>query len=279
MLPSVYRLASAPDTFLSRAMSVQLWTAGEGFISSWSAGRIHGLRRMPHEPVHFTVPARFSRRSPAWIHLDRARWYHPVRDRRTHSTGLVVATPLRMLFGLAHDFNHHRFTQAAEDAWHLGLTDPIEMATYLEEHRCRGKDGVATMQRWLERVENRSRPTQSHLERDVIEALERVGLPTPSLQYPLRLANGEVIHLDIAWPALRLAVEPGSSWFHGGDAAQAKDHDRDLACNEVGWLVIRLDESFRFDPALSARRIRRAYRSREREVRGSAPFGTGDDAA
>ena len=254
-------------------MAVQLWSSGVGFLSSWTAARIRGMRRMPTDPIHFTVPNAFARRTPPWIHLDRSSWYHADRDRELLSTGLVTATPLRMMFGLAHDLTPRRFAQAAEDAWHLDFTNPTDMAEYLDTHRCRGKNGVRTMESWLLRVEGRNRPTQSQLERDGIDALERVGLPEPALQHPLRLASGETIHLDIAWPLIRLAVEPGASWYHGGDATQARDYDRDLACNEVGWMIIRLDETFRLDPAGAAQRVARAHRMRCRELPTRNPIG------
>lgn len=266
MAAGVYRLASAPDTFLSRAFAAQLWAGDDGFLSSWTAARLRGLRKMPAEPIHLTVPWRPARRAPEWIHLDRSRWYDADDDREPLPAGLVVATPARMMFGLASDFNQFRFDRAAEDAWHLDLIDPASLADYLEEHRCRGKNGVRRLERWIDRVAERSRPTQSHLEREFIDAFERIGLPPATLQHPLELRSGEVIHLDIAWPDLRLAVEPGSSWFHGGDAGQAKDHDRDLGCMELGWTVIRLDETFRFDSAAAARRVQRAYEIRRRDL-------------
>ena len=71
-------------------------------------------------------------------------------------SALLVATPMRMLFGLADAFNQFRFERAAEDAWHRGLITPSEAAEYLERHRCRGKDGVSTIERWLERTEAHS---------------------------------------------------------------------------------------------------------------------------
>ncbi len=267
-IAGVYRLASAPDTFLSRCMTVQLWSGGIGFISSWSAGRIRGLRRMPAERIHFTVPSAWSRRSPGWIHLDRTSWYDESIDRVELGSGLVVASSLRMMFGLAADLTQFRFDRAAEDAWHRGLTTPSAMGAYLEAHRCRGKDGVATMQAFVDKAIVRPRPAQSGLEQEFIDAFEHV-MSAVTRQHELQIPSGETVKLDIAWPTIRLAVEPGSSWFHGGDLGQARDHDRDLACNEVGWMIIRLDESFRFDPAAAARRVKRVYDSRRRDLLGA----------
>lgn len=270
LLPSTYRLASHPDAFPCRVMATQLWARGTGFLSSWTAARIYGLRKMPSEPIHFTVPESFSRRTPSWIHLDRSTWYHPRRDRQELPTGLVVATPERMIFGLAADVNRFRFARAAEDAWHLNLVTPQRLASYLELHRCREKDGVHRLEQWLEGSSTRERPAQSHLEMTFIESFARSGLPEPIRQHPLRLRTGETIHLDIAWPDIKLAVEPGAAWFHGGNAGQARDHDRDLACNELGWTIIRLDETFAADPQAASARVARAYHRRRATLRQAA---------
>jgi very-short-patch-repair endonuclease len=174
---------------------------------------------------------------------------------------------MRMLFGLAAAFNQYRFERAAEDAWHLGLITPSEAWGYLERHRCRGKDGVSTMERWLERSMARNRPTQSDLERIFLDALRRRALPEPETQFPLQLRSGEIIHLDIAWPDIRLAVEPGSSWWHGGDAAQRRDHERDRACTEIGWMTVRFDETLRDDPDRAAEQVARIHRRRTADIR------------
>ncbi len=181
--------------------------------------------------------------------------------------GLMVVHPVRMLFGLAAAFNQYRFERAAEDAWHLGLVTPELADDYLERHRCRGKDGVSTFEAWLERARTQRRPSQSELERTLLEALDRIGLPTPERQHPLALSSGDTIHLDIAWPDVRLAVEPGSSWWHGGDAGQRRDQRRDRACNEAGWMVVRFDDTMRSDAAAAARQVDRIHRRRTADLR------------
>jgi len=266
LLPGVYRFASSPESFMMRAMAVQHAFAPVGYLNGWTAGRLAGLRKMPDRPIHVTVPTGVNRTLPSWIDCHRSRWYDDA-DRTIRPDGLIVATPLRMLFSMAAAFNQYRFERAAEDAWHLGLVTPPDAWDYLQAHRCRGKDGVATFERWLERALDRSRPTQSDLERDLIEALERRPLPVPERQFPLVLADGQTVHLDIAWPDIRLAVEPGASWWHGGDDRQRIDQDRDRACAEVGWLTLRFDETLRNDPERAADQIQRVHARRSREHR------------
>lgn len=270
MICGTYLLAGYDETFEARCMSALLWAGRNSFISSWSAARLHGLRKNNSDRVHVTVPvAATTTRSPKpWVELARSSWFDVDADSQTLAMGIRVATPERMLFGLAADVNQFRFDRAAEDAWHRQLTDPALMSDYLQRHRGRGRDGVARVEAFLERCGDRHLPAQSGFEQDVIDALER-RLPPVVRQHRLSLANGEVVKLDIAWPEIRLAVEPGSSWFHGGDAGQARDHDRDLACNEVGWLVVRVDESFRRDLVGAADRVRRVYRRRVLDLVGA----------
>jgi hypothetical protein len=272
VLPGVLRVASSPETFPMRCMAAQLRVGGPGFLGAWTAGRIHGLRRMPRSVIHLTVPVHRRRiDTPDWLRLHRSSWFDADRDAVARDDGLVVATPLRMLFGLAAAFGQFRFERAAEDAWHLGLITPDAAADYLENHRCRGKDGVATMEAWLAQVPGRHRPAQSDLELELLDALARVGLPEPVRQHPLHLPTGETIHVDIAWPALRLAVEPGASWWHGGDLGQRRDQARDRACSELGWHVVRFDETLRANPLAAARQVSTIYVQRQRDLSPQPP--------
>jgi very-short-patch-repair endonuclease len=261
------RVRSTPLTLHGRAMAVQLRAGQSALLSGWTAGWLVGLRSMPTRSIHVTVPTTFRRVMPDWADVHRSGWYD-VESYDHH--GFRLASPMRMLFGLAAAFNQHRFERAAEDAWHLGLITPAEAARYLELHRCRGKDGVARIERWLEGSGSRTRPSQSNLERVLLEAIERTTLPPPERQYPLTLPSGATIHLDIAWPDIKFAVEPGASWFHGGDLGQRSDQARDRECGELGWLVLRFDEAMRNDPTGAAQQVERVYRRRARDL-GNLP--------
>jgi hypothetical protein len=172
-----------------------------------------------------------------------------------------------MLFRLAAVFNQHRFQRAAEDCWHLQLVTPDVAAAYLAAIRRQGRTGVRRFEHWLEQTSLRTRPSESGLELDVLEAIRRAGLPEPERQFPLALRTGEVIRLDLAWPNARLGVEPGHTWWHGGDAGMERDDARRGACAEVGWLILPCTERVRDDLPAFGLRVRITHDERITSLR------------
>ncbi|MEM8619457.1 MAG: hypothetical protein AAGF73_07020 [Actinomycetota bacterium] len=260
-----YRTGGQAEHFKMRCKAVELELGRRGLLIGPTAARLYGMRAMPDTPIHVMIPNRRRITNPPWLVAHFSSWFDYGRDAVVHD-GIARAGAMRTLYSLAAVFNRHRFERAAEDAWHLGLITPDEARAYLEAHRCRGKDGVARFEQWLDGVDSRTRPTQSNLERRMIEAVTALALPDPARQYPLRLASGDVAHLDIAWPEVRLAVEPGHSWWHGGDAGQRRDQARDRACNELGWMVLRFDETASDDIYAAARQVRQVFLRRRAEL-------------
>ena len=269
--PGVFRVAGATLEFEGTALALQLLAGRDAFLSGPTAGRVHGLRGMPSEPVEVAIPEDRRANLPRPHRLVRTSWIEEARDVRQRDDGIRVASPLRMLFGLARRFNQHRFERAAEDVWHLGLATPDEAGAYLAAIRQSGKTGVIRMEHWLEKVALIPEPAQSGLELRFLAMIEQIGLPTPIRQMPLTLPSGETIHLDLAWPDVRLAVEPGHSWWHGGDLRQRADQARDRACALVGWHVHRYDEDAVRDSGATAREILALYRQRAADL-GSSEF-------
>lgn len=267
----VYRVGGAPDTFEARCSAATLFGDGVGFVSGASAGRLFGLRRMNSDLVDFTVPDGFRTAPPSWMKARTTNWYDSDEHREEIAGGIVVATPLRMLFGLARSFGQQRFEKAADDAWQLGLVTPRQVLDFLQANRASGKNGVIRIERWLARALQQSAPSESYLERDLIAELERIGVPVPVRQHPLVLRTGEQIRLDAAWPEIRFAVEPGHSWFHRFDGGQERDHRRDAACGELGWQILRLNEKMLKDVRGAALMVRRVRRQRESSVRPATP--------
>jgi hypothetical protein len=265
----VVAVAGVELSFEGRALAAQLALAHEAFVSGPSAGVIRGLRAMPKQRIEVTVKEDRRLRPPTWCRVVRTSWIDEDRDVEVRDDGIRVASPLRMLFGLAGQFNDHRFERAAEDVWHKNLVTPDVAADYLSAIRRSGRGGVSRFERWLEKTAVRTRPSHTGLELEFVDMIDRVGLPTPKRQHPLLLATGELIHLDLAWPEARLAVEPGHSWWHGGDLRQRLDQARDRACNVVGWQVERYDEAAQADPLGTALELLAIYRRRVADLRPS----------
>jgi hypothetical protein len=266
----VHGVVTVPGVQLTvegRALLAQFAAGREAFVSGPTAGALHGLRSMPTAVVEVTVLRRHVV-LPSHCHLVQTHWIVEERDVCVRDDGIRVASPLRMLFGLAGQFNQFRFERAAEDAWHKGLVSPEDAWEYLELIRRSGRGGVKRLADWLEKATLRDRPAQSGLELDLLALIEAAGLPDPARQHPLRLPSGETIHLDIAWPRIRLAVEPGHSWWHGGDLGQRRDQARDRACSAVGWMVVRLDEQAAKDRAAVIHELRAVHRARSQELQG-----------
>lgn len=258
----IVSVAGVELSWEARALAAQLAAGREAFVSGPSAGVVHGLRNMPRRRIEISIHERRRATLPPWGRLLRTSWIDEQRDVAERNDGLRVATPLRTLFGLAGQFNQYRFERAAEDVWHRKLASPADAADYLAMIRRSGRTGVRRFNLWLEHVATWERPGQSGLELDFVELISRVGLPTPQRQHPIVLANGATIHLDLAWPDAFLAIEPGHSWWHGGDRGQRADQGRQRACDEVGWRIIPYDESGIEDPVATARQILTIYRKR-----------------
>lgn len=267
LLPGIVHLAAAPITFEGRAMGLQLYAAAPSYLSGPTAAQLLGIRSMPTTRLEITVPQARQLQLPRWARSVRSSWFDDDLDVVERPDGLRVAHPMRMLFGLAGQFTQHRLERAAEDAWHLGLIRPDDAAHYLTRVRRSGRGGVIKFETWLERALCQGRPSQSNFERRVIGATRRAGLPEPVRQHELTLPSGELIHIDIAWPDVRLGVEPGHSWWHGGDLQMGRDQARDVACDILGWRILRYSESALGDLARVGREVAAVHRQRRLTLR------------
>jgi very-short-patch-repair endonuclease len=253
------------DRWEARCTTLHLIAPPGSFLSGITAGRLHGLRRMPAEPVSITIREDTRLSAPEWARVSRTSWDDD-EDRPSRDDGLVVASPLRTLFALASQRSQRAFEQAAEDAWHRQLLTPASASEYLARVRRRGRTGVARFESWLERAARLDRPATTGLELLLVDLARSAGLPEPRRQYPLRLRSGAEIHLDLAWPDIRFAIEPGHSWWHGGDPGQREDQRRDRECTEVGWQVVRFDETVWDSRHAAIRQIRSMYHARARHI-------------
>ena len=246
-----------------RISALSLYAGENGFVSGMSAARQLGVSCVPINYFEVMIRDRKDPQLPSWATSTRTVWRIEA-DRRTLANGLNVSSPLRTLFRCGATCSDVRFERVAEQMWHRRLITPAEAAEYLELVRRQGRNGVARFERWLEKAIERPRASQSTLEVDLAAALHDLGAPPLQRQYPLVLLNGDLIHLDLAWPEARLGLEPGGTFWHMGDEKLRSDHARDRAGDEVGWRILRFDEVELRDVVACARQSLKIYRERVR---------------
>lgn len=261
-LPGVKRLAGSSVDIPSRVMALSLYVGDDGFVSGMAAARQLGVECVPLKYLEVMITDRCAPHLPSWVTCTRSSWRMET-DRVALADGRVVSSPLRTLFRCGATCPNARFEKIAEQMWNRRLITPNEAAAYLQTVRRRGRHGVARFERWLEHAIDRPRPSQSTLEVDLAMAVVRRGLPPPLRQYALDLNNGETIHLDLAWPDVRLGIEPGDTFWHGGDEKVRSDHGRDRACDEIGWRTLRFDEVELRELDRCALQVVTIYRQRE----------------
>lgn len=123
--------------------------------------------------------------------------------------------------------------------------------------------------------------SHSHLEVLGVGVARTAGLPEPLRQYGIALPGG-VLHVDLAWPEVRVAVEFDGAAFHSGRDDWQRDLRRDAALTALGWVVLRFSYADVTErPARCAAQLAATYRQRLHDVppadgqrRGMSPSGT-----
>lgn len=133
----------------------------------------------------------------------------------------------------------------------LGTPAQLELL----ERAWRGRPGAARLAWAVPRVRLgvRSRP-ETHLRL----LLVRSRLPEPVVAHPVPVAGGIILHPDLAYPALRLALEyEGFDHFSDRHIIEVDIERRELLA-EVGWRTIRVTAPQLYgDPARLVARVRR----------------------
>jgi very-short-patch-repair endonuclease len=130
---------------------------------------------------------------------------------------------------------HH--AQRLDTTTHHGLpiTTPTQTIAQLPPHqRARARDEALLRGRIDRSHDDHAEPTRSELERALLPALERAGLPKP-------IVNAHVLghEVDFHWPEHRVVVETDGWAAHGRRRAFETDRARDAHLHAAGWIVVR----------------------------------------
>lgn len=102
-------------------------------------------------------------------------------------------------------------------------------------------------------------PSDSDSELRARRLIAEEGLPSPVGQHPVALPFAD-IHIDLAYPDIKLAVELDSYSWHLNRKAMEQDRERDNALQMLGWIVLRFTWAMlRFDPGYVRHTIRQSF--------------------
>lgn len=211
-----------------------------------------------------------SHRTAAWLH-DLVPWpgvidvsvakgrtvvgLHDPRGLRIHtSTNLPavdvttvgpirVTSVARSLMGLAaldeQEVPRELLIDVVETAVQRGLASDRWLWWLLERRRCRGRNGVTRFEDVLAQRAALG-PTESWLERTLLQVIEDAGLPRPIVQRRIRRSGRFVARVDLAYDPGMIVLEALGYRHHATREQQNRDAARASELQLLGWDVHQL---------------------------------------
>jgi very-short-patch-repair endonuclease len=239
VLRTVYSTVEPPFPLDVRRLAVGL-AVPESVVSHTTAAAYWRLRGVPRDRLEVTIASKRNlANTGATIHRSN---HMPAHHYLRLLDGLRITTPARTLFDLGGVLDLEAHLSTVDDAYQRGLTTPSELRAVFDELAGRGRRGSAALREALGEIPPQSRPTMSAYELKLARALVDAGLPAPVRQHLIRLLDGSFIHIDLAYPDVRLAIEIDHSHWHSGMAATARDKARDVQLARISWTTLRFTE-------------------------------------
>lgn len=201
-----FRVAAVPMTFRGRIMAACLDV--EGVASHRTSAWLHGAEGFgpPRVIEVSTAKDRTHRTSSARVHQTTNLAEGDVVLVDGIPTMSVARTVLGLSALVPQEVARERAVGATEAFVRERKASMRWLWWFLEERRCRGRDGVTVMEGILAELDSLG-PTESWLERTTLRLIERKGLPRPAQQSVLRRRGAFVSRVDFVWDAQRVVVE------------------------------------------------------------------------
>jgi hypothetical protein len=221
LLPNVFRVAGAPESWMQRLCAACLWAGDTAVASHYAAGALWQLdgyfqgrieissSKFLRAPTKMAVTVHHSR------DLDR-------RD-RWRTKGIPVTNIERTIIDLAGVRTARATEKTLDNALVRELTTVKKLRCRLEDLRAHGRPGIALLTKLLKEREGNA-IGDSNLEEDILKAIRKAGLPEPTLQYEVYDSEGLFIRkIDIAYPEHGILIEADSYLWHSAKSKFDKD--------------------------------------------------------
>jgi hypothetical protein len=259
--PGVLVVAGTPSTWRQR-LSVAA-TSGGAWASHRSAATLSELDGYPPRQVEVLTQHGRRRKRTDWI-------VHESRTLRAvdldEIDGIPCTTLVRTVLDLPAVVHPYRVAQALDHACRRRRGTLEAIAQRHCELPRRGRPGWKLMNDLLSERLGTGRFTDSDFEAMTVRLVRSVGLPDPVLQLAVR--DGDFLaYLDLAWPAIRWAVECDSLAHHFGKRAHEWDRARRRQLKRLGWDLVEVTyDQVATHGVATGRELRELYDLRRRAV-------------
>lgn len=223
----VYANAKLPVDHLLRVRGAALLMPPGAVIASRSAAHVWGAKLAgATQPVEILGPSGFGPIAGLTI---RTGALEP--DEITAHYGIGVTSPSRTVWDLARTLPQLDAVAWIDALAHARRIARPQLLTLTERYpRQRGfRRAVETLALCDPRAES---PPESRLRVHIV----RAGLPPPTPQFRVIHNRIFIARVDLAWAAIRLAVEYDGQW-HADIGQLSRDRERTRALNGAGWYV------------------------------------------
>ncbi len=254
---SVFRLAGAPTPWEARVLAPILAIGGRTAASHLTAAALHGIPGFGRGVPEISVERQADRRRDGVrVHTSTDL----VRAERPLVNGVPSTDVCRTILDVGRVVGDQRLLRAIEWARRSGKTDWSSLIATLSMHARRGRPGIRRLRRVIVGHMDRTEVTDSDFELLVLCLIAEAGLPTPVLHHRVHDGHRFVAEVDLAYPALRIAIELDGP-VHLDERVRERDLPRQNDLVLVGWTVLRFTyKRFQEHPERLIAEIRDAIR-------------------
>jgi len=219
----VYVDAEVPDTHALRCRAAGLILPAGSAVTGRSAACLQGLPLgRPHEPVQVLAP------STSRCRAKGLRIHHGVLPAAQVLPGPPpVTVPARTAWEIAREPDSVEAVAALDVLLSHRYVSSQTLAAWAA---AKPRSGAAAAIRLADARAESPQESRTRVR------LVRAGFPAPLPQYIVRADGTFVARVDLAWPAVRVAVEYDGAW-HGNSEQFRRDRARLNRLTEAGWTV------------------------------------------
>lgn len=231
VLPGVYRVVGAPETWHQQLRALNLWLKSDFALSHATAAALHRFPGFSEGPLVAT--AVHNRRAPEGVTIHRVQSLS-TRDLAS-VTGLRVTTATRTLLDLAGELSEEHLRHCVNDALRFKWTTLDKLDANLD--RLGARPGSGVVKTLIDEFRGGRGPTESELERRVLQVLDEANFPRPDQQRPIHV-GGRLRRIDFSFTAHRLIIEADGYAYHSTVQVFEDDRRRNNALAARGLTVL-----------------------------------------